>query len=63
MRIRVLSNEGDTSAVVYLDSLVITASHTHEGYELLVEVSTDEGAANVPVSIGTAAGESVEWQL
>lgn len=63
MKLKVLHNEGATCAVVYIDSLVITVSHDSTGYELLVEVDGDDYAANVPVSIGNAAGDSVEWDL
>lgn len=64
MKIRMSQvNEFDRCAVFYADSLVITVSHNHEGYELLLEVDTDESATNVPVSVGTAAGQRAEYTL
>jgi hypothetical protein len=63
MNIRVHHNDGDACAVVHIDNLVITASHGSQGYELLVEVDGDEGAASVPVSIDTASGQGVKWEL
>jgi hypothetical protein len=53
-----------STEVVRIDKLVLTISHSpREGYEMLVEMDTDEDAAAVTVNIGNAAGDEVTWEL
>jgi hypothetical protein len=55
---------GDTTAVFYADNLVLTVEHKPgRGYEVLVEMDTDDYAAGTSVEIGNAVGDSVEWDL
>jgi uncharacterized protein YtpQ (UPF0354 family) len=63
MKVKVLHGDDGRCAVVYVDSLVLTVSHNSQGYEVLAEMDTDEASANVPVTICTATGDEVKWDL